>query len=140
MELQLKRSFFTSTTTIGELSINNTPFCFILEDTDRGLTSTSSISNKIHSKTAIPYGRYEIVLTFSDRFQKVLPLLLHVPLYAGIRIHPGNRSTDTDGCLLPGKWDGKTEMVTESRITFGKLFTILKAAWSKEKIFITVSK
>lgn len=126
MELKLKRVFFSETSTIGELYINDVFVCHILEDKDRNLTDTSLPSEKVHGRTAIPYGRYEIVLSYSARFKKILPLLVNVHLFLGIRIHPGNTSVDTEGCLLPGIWDGKTEMVKFSRITFNKLFATIK--------------
>jgi len=94
MELELTRSVKTNKSTIGELTVNGVFECFILEDKDRGLRKDMPISElivmKIKTRTAIPTGRYEIVVSFSDKFQKMLPLLLDVPAFAGIRIHPGN--------------------------------------------------
>ena len=46
--------------------------------------------NKIRGKSAIPEGRYPIVITYSPKFKKWLPLLLGVPNFSGIRIHQGN--------------------------------------------------
>lgn len=140
MELKLTRKFFSGSCTIGELSLNDSFICHILEDKDRGLTSTSQPSEKVYANTAIPIGRYEIVFSYSNKFAKLLPLLKDVPLYQGIRIHPGNTKDDTEGCLLPGKWDGKSERVIESRKTFSSLFSLLTKASKTEKIFITIVK
>ena len=141
MELELTRSAKTNRSTIGELTINGVFECFILEDKDRGLRKDMPISElmvmKIKTRTAIPTGRYEIVVSFSDKFQKMLPLLLDVPAFAGIRIHPGNKDTDTEGCLLPGKTKSADE-VASSRVAFTALFDKIKAALQREKIFITV--
>ena len=141
MELELTRSTKTGRSTIGELTVNGVFECFILEDKDRGLRQGMTISEltalKIKTKTAIPTGRYEIVVSFSDKFQKMLPLLLDVPVYAGIRIHPGNTDANTEGCLLPGKTKSQ-DMVGSSRIAFTALFDKIKAALQREKIFITV--
>jgi len=141
MELELTRSARTNRSTIGELTINGAFECFILEDKDRGLRQGMTISElmalKVKTKTAIPTGRYEIVVSFSDRFQKMLPLLLDVPVYEGIRIHPGNTDEDTEGCLLPGKTKS-ADAVTNSRIAFTALFDKIQAALQREKIFITV--
>jgi hypothetical protein len=141
MELELTRSAKTNRATIGELTINGVFECFILEDKDRGLRKDMPISElmvmKIKTRTAIPTGRYEIVVSFSDKFKKMLPLLLDVPAFAGIRIHSGNTDADTEGCLLPGKT--KTpDMVNSSRVAFTVLFDKIKAALQREKIFIIV--
>lgn len=106
MELKLKRYILTSKSTISDLFIDGHYFCKILEDTDRGLTSDMPIDEikkiKVQGQTAIPKGRYEVILSMSARFKKLLPEILNVPGYLGIRIHPGNKPGDTEGCLLPG--------------------------------------
>jgi len=141
MELVLKRTDRTEESTIGELSIDGTVECFILEDCDRGLRKDWTLDQikltKVYGKTAIPSGRYEIAITYSNRFKKYLPLLLSVPGFEGIRIHPGNRATDSEGCLLPGLTKG-TNVVSQSRDAFTSLFNKLKAAEKREKIFITI--
>ena len=141
MELELTRSVKTNKSTIGELTVNGVFECFILEDKDRGLRKDMPISElivmKIKTRTAIPTGRYEIVVSFSDKFQKMLPLLLDVPAFDGIRIHPGNTDANTEGCLLPGKTKSP-DMIGSSRVAFTALFDKIKAALQREKIFITV--
>jgi len=141
MELELTRSGKTNKSTIGELTVNGVFECFILEDKDRGLRKDMPISElivmKIKTRTAIPTGRYEIVVSFSDKFQKMLPLLLDVPAFAGIRIHPGNTDANTEGCLLPGKTKSP-DMIGSSRVAFTALFDKIKAALQREKIFITI--
>ena len=57
---------------------------------------------KIAGKTAIPAGTYLVKKTMSPRFKKVLPEILNVPNYTGVRIHAGNTAADTEGCLLLG--------------------------------------
>jgi hypothetical protein len=142
MNLQLIRTDFTDSTTIGQLSIDGVPFCFILEDRERGLRSGMTISEimarKVFGQTAIPTGRYEIMLGFSERFQRQLPRLLNVPGFAGILIHNGNFAGDTEGCLLAGK-SKQPDMVTSSRATMAKLMPILRKASRTQKIFIDIS-
>lgn len=92
--LLLRRTIFTDKSTIGELSLDEKFICYTLEDTCR--------DHKIAGITAIPPGTYPVIITWSTRFQKNLPLLLKVPGYEGIRIHSGNRDQDTKGCLLVG--------------------------------------
>ena len=66
-------------------------------------------------------------LTMSQRFSRVLPLLLNVPMFEGIRIHPGNTSADTEGCILVG-WGKGTDQITQSRDAFASLFSKLRGA------------
>lgn len=141
MQLTLKRKEFGKDYTISQLYLNNSYFCDTCEDVDRGLKSTDTLSQikkvKIPEKTAIPYGQYEITLTYSPRFRKILPLLNNVPGFEGVRIHTGNSHLDTEGCLLVGKNTGKG-IVSNSRYWFNKLMPILTN--TKEKIFINITK
>ena len=87
--------------TFGKLYINDVYFCDTLEDRDRGLFSTDTIqyinSIKVKHETAIPYGTYQLVLSFSNKFQKYLPELLNVLGFAGIRMHSGTTEEDSSG-------------------------------------------
>lgn len=134
MELTLNRIFLGSSATIGELLINDKHLCDTLEDRVR------PEGEKVYGKTAIPEGTYEVKLTHSPRFKKILPEILNVPNFSGIRIHTGNSSKDTEGCILVGTWNGeKEDWVGNSRIAFDKLMTLLEEATNnKEKITITV--
>lgn len=134
MELTLNRIFLGSSATIGELLINDKHLCDTLEDRVR------PEGEKVYGKTAIPEGTYEVKLTHSPRFKKILPEILNVPNFSGIRIHTGNSSKDTEGCILVGTWDGeKEDWVGNSKIAFDKLVSLLEEATNnKEKITITV--
>lgn len=134
MELILNRIFLGSSATIGELLINDKHLCDTLEDRVR------PEGEKVYGKTAIPEGTYEVKLTHSPRFKKILPEILNVPNFSGIRIHTGNSSKDTEGCILVGTWDGeKEDWVGNSRIAFDELMTLLEEATNnKEKVTITV--
>jgi len=132
VNLRLLRRWFTLDSTIGELTIDGEDECFILEDTVRD-------GPKIPGRTAIPEGTYRVIITHSPRFRRKLPLLLDVPRYEGIRIHPGNTSSDTEGCLLPGQTRG-VDWVGRSRIAFDALFAKLKDAQSRgEDIQLTIT-
>lgn len=135
MELKLNRIFLSSSATIGELWANNTHLCDTLEDRVR------PEGEKIYGKTAIPEGTYEMVLSYSPRFKKILPEILNVPNFTGIRIHCGNSSANSSGCILVGTWDGeKEDWIGNSRIAFNELMSLLqKAADNKEKITITIN-
>jgi hypothetical protein len=131
MILQLKRKIFTDDSTIGELSIDGVFVCYTLEDKVR--------DKKIQNVTAIPYGKYEVIINFSNRFQKYMPLLLNVPNYAGVRIHSGNKSADTEGCILVGS-SKSLNFIGNSRATYKSLFAKMKLIEKKEKIFINIIK
>lgn len=135
MELKLNRIFLGSSATIGELWVNDTHLCDTLEDRVR------PEGEKVYGKTAIPEGTYEVKLTYSPRFKKILPEILNVPNFSGIRIHTGNSSKDTEGCILVGTWDSeKEDWIGDSRIAFNELMSLLqKAADNKEKITITIN-
>jgi hypothetical protein len=141
MELKLKRYILTDKSTISDLFIDGHYFCKTLEDTDRGLTSTMSLDEikkiKVWGQTAIPKGRYEVVISYSNKFKRLLPELLNVPGYGGIRIHVGNRPQDTEGCILPGNWFYEDQVIN-SKATFTTLFQMMQSRAKKEKIFITV--
>lgn len=143
MELLLTRKFPTKNSCIGELTENGVHRCFILEDVDRGLDSAMPLeeikSLKVFGQTAIPTGRYEIVITFSNHFKKPLPLLLNVPGFEGVRVHSGNRPQDSEGCLLTGT-DYGTDEVTGSRVAFTVLASDIELAIQREKVFITIQR
>lgn len=141
MEILVKRTTKTSNSTIGELYINGKFFCHTLEDVDRGLDSKMPLQEilrkKIKKETAIPTGKYEVGLTFSNKYQQIMPEIINVPGYVGIRIHPGNHKDHTEGCLLVGEIAGK-DAIKNSRSTFRALFSLMKEAIKKEKIFIEI--
>lgn len=144
MELVLHRKYKGTEYTIGKLykKDNNGKeiyVCDVLEDTVRNpITTAINRFIKIYGKTAIPYGKYEIVRTYSDRFKKVLPLLLNVPHYTGIRIHTGNTAEDTEGCLLVGKNDVKGK-VTQSKKYFQIVDELIENSLKKEQVWIRIT-
>lgn len=140
MKLTLKRIALRSTYTIGRLYVDGNYFCDTLEDTVRDLNKNGKFDNgekKVYGKTAIPYGTYEIKWTYSPRFKKYTPQLMNVPSFSGIRIHAGNSSTDTEGCLLLGQ-NKKVGMVLNSRATINKFYPMIKEACSKGKVTIEI--
>jgi hypothetical protein len=129
MEMQVTRQTFTDKSTIGELTIDGVHQCFTLEDKVR--------DQKVFGETAIPAGRYEVVINFSNHFKKMLPELVAVPNFEGVRIHSGNTDKDTEGCILVGKVKG-TDAISESRDAFKDLFEKIQAAAAQEKVFIEI--
>lgn len=142
MEIQVNRIARKDGYTIGRMSLNGEYFCDTLEDTDRGLNAAMSVdeilAQKIKAQTAIPTGKYDVILTFSPRFKRVLPLLLSVKGYEGVRLHAGNTNKDTEGCLLVGENKVKGQVIN-SRATLEKLMSaLLECEKRKEKISITI--
>ena len=89
---------------------------------------------KIPKKSAIPEGTYRVVVTNSRRFQKYLPLLVGVPGFEGVRIHAGNTSRDTEGCILVGQ-NLQVGKVLWSRITLEKLMKLIE---NEKEIYLTI--
>ena len=142
LNLKLERKWKKERYTIGNLYVNGVFFSNVLEDTVRGLRQDMTPEEiqkiKIHGQTAIPSGRYEIRVTLSARFRRQLPILLNVPGYAGVRIHPGNTDANTEGCLLPGKND-RVGQVSNSRTTMAALQKqIEEAIYQNSKVYIEI--
>ena len=153
MELVVDRKWKKQSYTISNLWIDNKIFCQVLEDADRGLDDSMSLTQikelKKASITAIPSGTYEVTLdVISPRFctnsfykqvcDGKLPRLLNVKGFEGILIHAGNTDKDTAGCLLVGV-NRAVGQVLNSRDTFKKLYKLLKDKHDKgEKITIKI--
>lgn len=148
MRIRIDRAWRKEKYTISRVIINDERFgdgkkwCSVLEDTDRGLTQSMSVEEikklKVYGKTAIPRGIYEVQITYSPKFKRMLPILRDVKGFSGIRIHPGNTPSDSLGCLLPGVND-TVGRVSNSVYWFNLLFArIQEAEKSGEKIMIEI--
>lgn len=139
MKILLERILLLPERSLSEWSIAGAHECYGCEDTTRAPGAP-----KIFGKTAIPLGTYEVIINKSERFSKLaghdvfMPLLVGVPGFEGVRIHPGNTEVDTEGCLLPGMtYDEKG--VYHSQDAYHRLLPKIQAAWDiKEKIYIEV--
>ena len=96
LELTLARITLTDKVTLGILRNGVSLICYTLEDKVR------PPGEKVYAETAIPIGRYQVRMTYSIRFKKIMPLLMDVPMFAGIRIHGGQTEKNTEGCILVG--------------------------------------
>ena len=130
-EIRVIRKVFTDKSTIGELFIEEDRFCYTLEDTCRA-------GMKIAGVTAIPAGTYQVVMTYSKRFQKVLPELLGVPGFTGIRIHAGNGPESTEGCILVGMRSGP-DVVYDSQKAMANLMPEIESRLKLGKLYISIS-
>lgn len=139
LDITLERIANRPTYCIGRLYVDGVYFSDTLEDVDRGLDDTMSeqeiLSKKVYGQTAIPTGIYRVILNYSPKYKKVMPLLLNVKGYSGIRIHSGNTDKDTLGCILVGenKVVGK---VINSRVKYEALYKRICQAKGNVKITI----
>lgn len=136
MYLILKRSPSVNGTTIGKLSLEDGTFlCYTLEDQIR------VNEPKVYGNTAIPSGRYKVVITMSNRFKVALPLLLNVSNFEGVRIHAGNTKENTEGCILLGTSVSKNnQSINQSRIAMKKVMPLIeKALANGETVTLEIS-
>lgn len=127
MRLTLQREQSDLSWTMGTLSIDGEFECYTLEDVVREIRGVPVERWKVKGETAIPAGVYPVSITFSKRFQRMLPLIENVPGFEGIRIHTGNTDADTEGCILVGA-ERSGEAILRSREAYAKLFTKLTDA------------
>lgn len=140
MKLELTRIALRDTYTIGKLYVDGVYFCDTLEDKVRDINKNGIFDNgetKVHGRTAIPYGNYEVVWAYSPRFKRYTPRLLNVKSFAGVLIHSGNSHEDTDGCILLGQ-NKVTGKVINSKEFVNKLYPIIKNACQKGKVEIEI--
>ena len=132
MKLILTRHARRADYTIGRLEDENgMKICDTLEPIWRNYDGGEL---KIPKKSAIPEGSYRVVVTKSQRFRKYLPLLVGVPGFEGVRIHAGNTSRDTEGCILVGQ-NLQVGKVLWSRITLEKLMKLIE---NEKEIYLTI--
>lgn len=125
MNLRLLREPTVNGATLGVLFRDGVFECFCIEDAVREISGQPVESWKVAGETAIPFGRYQVVISHSPRFGRRLPELLNVPGFTGIRIHPGNTAKDSEGCILPGRTRGSMS-VGESRRAFETLYEAMR--------------
>lgn len=147
MELFVIRKFFKETYTIGRFYNENMFLCSTLEDKVRDLKDLNKDKDfndmnegKVYGQTAIPEGRYQVIVSHSPKLKRRLPLLLNVLGFEGIRIHAGKNERNTEGCILVGDnkekgkllnggyWEGFIIAMIDSEIEKGN------------KVFLTVKK
>lgn len=142
MEILVKRVAKRPTYTIGKMFINGEYFSDTLEDTERGLTQDTPLSiiknKKIAGSTAIPTGRYEVIINRSPKFKRNLPRLQNVPGFDGILIHRGNTDKDTAGCILVGENKVVGKVINSTGYELKLVEILTKAQNNKELITITI--
>lgn len=154
MELTIERKYFKHTYCIGRLSVEGIELCDTLEDKDRELTSdmpTPEIyKRKTYGQTAIPYGRYEVRLSYSPKYaarpwaakyKGLIPEIMEVPGFSNVRLHVGNSSADTSGCPLCGENKVVGRLVNSTQAFYDLMdYYLIPAHEAGQKMYITVKK
>lgn len=152
MKLKLERKYKKPTYTIGILYVNGVRFCETIEDRDRGLSSDMPLSEitakKVYGVTAIPTGTYKVVLSVSPKFKDkswaakhggLVPEILKVPGFSGVRIHPGTDDSSTSGCLIVGDNKIKGKVVNSQKRFLELVDKYILPAWTrKEEITLEI--
>ena len=153
MKIKVERKWKKDTYTIGKVYVNGKLFSDSLEDKDRGLTQDMSLeaikARKVYGKTAIPSGTYEVKLTYSQKFagrtwgkryRGMVPQIMDVPGYEGVRIHPFNTAEESLGCIAVGKNSIKGKVMFASHYYYMLMDGyILPAAKKKELIELDIA-
>lgn len=128
MRLTIRRLYQHPTCVQGVLDIDGTSECFTLEDRIRQIPDTPVEQWKVKGETAIPVGEYRVVIDWSVRFNRLMPHILAVPGFTGIRIHSGNTDKNTEGCVLVGETRVNDTTLEHSHTAMDRLFTKLESA------------
>lgn len=135
MILECKRDGYIQPN-LGKLFVDGKLLGQTLEDMDRHLEAGGE---KVYGETAIPRGRYRVQLSYSQRFKRIMPEVLDVPGFTGIRIHGGNDAEDTHGCILLGAVRTKTGVAQCGGVN-QRLINLLEAAEIRgEEIYLEVT-
>lgn len=126
-QVLVRREQLTDRFTMGSLYLGADWECFTIEDPVRPDPDPSTPVNeaKVYGETAIPAGRYRMVLSMSPRLKIVTPELLEVPGFTGIRIHVANRAEEVLGCIAVGKGRADGQLI-KSRVAFEALMQKLQ--------------
>lgn len=142
LELVITRDQVRPAVTLGVLTIDGKHFCYTLEDRVRAANAP-----KVYGDTAIPAGRYRVVIDTSARFKKLMPHILDLPgnrtLFGdrpldlcGVRIHGGNTTDDTHGCPLVAYKRGIDRIYVSASEDLTR--RLLQAEDSGKEIFLTI--
>lgn len=133
-------------TTIGLLYINDSFYCYTLEDTFRDV--------KVAGETRIPAGEYtvnfrveetELTKKYRERYPEWFShhiQIQNVKDFSSIYIHSGGDHTHTEGCILVSdslSIGSTSSFLTNSRNTFRRLYQCLREPLdNKKKVVIRI--
>lgn len=139
MQLILERKFHNENSTEGNLYINGKWFSHTIEDRTRAKPGEWKKELKVYGKTAIPYGTYPVLVTWSTRFKRPMVGIFSVPDFEGIRIHWGSSELSSAGCVIISyKADNEHDKLINDKQATEDLIKIIEEAQKKEKIYIQI--
>ncbi len=139
MKLTLERKVFNATSTEGNLLIDGKWFCHTIEDVTRAEPGQWKNELKVYGKTAIPYGTYPVLVTKSNRFKRMLPGILKVPDFEGIRIHNGTNESSSEGCIIVSYKATKGALIND-KTAMNDLCKLIEKVQNTEKVEIEIIK
>jgi len=139
MELVLERKIHNADSTEGNLYINGKWFCNTIEDVVRAKPGEWKASLKVYAKTAIPYGIYPVLVTWSNRFKRMLTGVFNVPDFSGIRIHNGTSELSSAGCIIVSyKDDDENNRLINDKGAMNDLVDIISKVQQTEKVTLKI--
>ena len=149
MELLLERTEKNENYTVGRLSLLNRiddeylageDKDFLYDTLEPPVRNIDPKGRYILTKpTAIPEGRYAVVITYSRKYDKWLPLLLWVDRFQDVRIQAGKTIADIEGGnIIIGLYRGDGRIVNAPNSVWNLKDMIVKAKHRGEPIFITI--
>lgn len=148
MEITVKRNYFSSVATMGQMYINGEKVADTLEDKYRELAKECpntpkgkpcNCPEKVYGQTCIPCGKYKVTYRYSPKFGKSYPAIENVLHFLGVLIHAGSNVGHTEGCILTGeRVAGKEELKNQFQITEIIKKKVKAAFDSGEEIWITI--
>lgn len=147
LELEIFRKYLANTYTIGRFSVDQKYLTDTCEDKVRELHDINHDGDfdeegegKIYGKTAIPCGRYRVVVTFSPKLRRRLPLIMNVQGFTGIRIHGGKNADWSEGCPLVGENKVKGGLINYKYWETVIIQLIDKAIEEGKQVYITIKQ
>lgn len=138
MKLLLKRKVLANTYTMGELWVNDVFFCHTIEDKVRAKAGMWKRIFKIKAQTAIPYGTYPVLVTWSPRFKRQLTGVFNVPDFEGIRIHNGTSELSSEGCIIVSHHVAGPGKLVNDKAAMNQLCVLIEDAQKKEKVTLEI--
>lgn len=138
MNIILERKIHNATSTEGNIYIDGKWFCHTIEDVTRAKLGEWKSENKVYAQTAIPYGKYQVMVTWSNRFKRMLTAILNVPDFSGIRIHNGSTENSSSGCVIVSFKEGGNHNLVNDPAAMNQLCRLVEDAQKTSKVYIDI--